>query len=139
MPLYLCVTDTKSISLESKEKLAKGFTDIHCGLTFAPPSFVHVYFIDAPADDNTNSEFTVLGNIRADRSESVKNQIIDRMCTLVSSVLKFDREKVAMTISESPGSWTMEGGHLLPEPGEEDAWMQRHYEMLAEHESKLKQ
>lgn len=71
MPLYLIATDTSTIPKETKQSIAQSFTDIHCGLTFAPPSFVHVYFIDAENTEEGPPQYSIIGNIRADRSECV--------------------------------------------------------------------
>lgn len=132
MPLYLIAADTSTIPDDTKQGIAKSFTDIHCGLTFAPPSFVHVYFIQTESAVQGPPEFNIIGNIRADRTEAVKDNLKDQMCRALSSTLGVDLNQVSMTINESPGSWTMEGGHLLPEPGEEDAWLERHHAMMAE-------
>lgn len=131
MPLYLITADTSTISNETKQGIAESFTNIHCGLTFAPPSFVHVYFIDGPEAIDGAPQFSILGNIRADRSDAVKENLKDQMCRALSEAVGVNSNKVSMMINESPGSWTMEGGHLLPEPGEEDAWLERHSAMIA--------
>jgi len=36
-----------------------------------------------------------------------------------SSIAKIDNDQISGNISEAPASWTMEAGHILPEPGEE--------------------
>lgn len=135
MPLYLIAADAGTIPDDTKQGIAKSFTDIHCGLTFAPPSFVHVYFIETESAVPGPPQFMIVGNIRADRSEAVKESINKQMCRELSTSLGVDSSQVSMTINESPGSWTMEGGHLLPEPGEEDAWLERHHAMMAEQDS----
>lgn len=132
MPLYLCIADEGVIPNDTKEGISKAFTDIHCGLTFAPPSFVHVYFIESEGAEQSPPQISIVGNIRADRTEAVKDDIKQQMCRELATSAGLEPSQVSMTINESPGSWTMEGGHLLPEPGEEDAWMERHYAMIAE-------
>ncbi len=135
MPLYLCVSKTGSIPDDVKEGIATSFTDIHTGLTFAPRSFVHVYFLenDDSLDDSDDPGpiAFISGNIRADRSDDTKDEIVNRMRSSLAATLGCDLDNVQMSISETPANWTMEGGHLLPAPGEEDAWMERHEAMQA--------
>lgn len=35
-------------------------------------------------------------------------------------------ESISMESSDLPASWIMEGGDILPEPGEEAAWLEKH-------------
>lgn len=130
MPLYLCLAETGRVPEAVKEPIANAFTEIHCGLTFAPPSFVHVYFIESERGSGGVPPFTIVGNIRADRTEQTKDKIIDQMRRSMAGHLGVGIDQVTMTISETPANWTMEGGHLLPDPGEEDAWMERHNAMI---------
>ena len=37
-----------------------------------------------------------------------------------------DTTLFAVVTAEIPSKWNMEGGSLLPEPGEEDEWLARH-------------
>ena len=36
------------------------------------------------------------------------------------------RDKVAVVTADTPARWIMEGGHVLPEPGEEADWLAKH-------------
>ena len=44
MPNYRCEIPKDSIPFEKRQKIALSFTDIHCGSTGAPRSFVNVVF-----------------------------------------------------------------------------------------------
>ena len=41
---------------------------------------------------------------------------------------------IDMATQDIPASWVMEGGDLLPEPGEEEAWLRAHNEKMATRE-----
>jgi phenylpyruvate tautomerase PptA (4-oxalocrotonate tautomerase family) len=49
MPVYTCVTTTKTLADDTKAALAAEITKIHSSVTGAPTSFVHVVFQELPA------------------------------------------------------------------------------------------
>ena len=50
MPLYRCSSPPEALDDERRAAIAVAITDIHCELTGAPPTFVHVQFFErAPA------------------------------------------------------------------------------------------
>ena len=52
MPLYRCTTPPDALDDQQRAAIARAITAIHCGVTQAPPTFVHVQFLHrAPAAD----------------------------------------------------------------------------------------
>jgi phenylpyruvate tautomerase PptA (4-oxalocrotonate tautomerase family) len=123
MPVYQCSVSPSRLDDAKRQQIASEITRIHCESTGAPPDFAHVLFVDAP--ESAGPGASVLGTIRAGRPDALKA----RMAAAIA-------EAVAKTIGEEPGlvrvlldvpaSWVMEGGALLPEPGEEADWLARH-------------
>ena len=131
MPLYMCNAPKGAIAPEAKAKIAKDITDIHCEVTAAPPAFVHVFFFDGESAQAPGDVAVQLrASIRAGRTDAQKDTMSARMRQSVTTHAGIDFEAVAMDMVDVPASWVMEGGDLLPEPGEEEAW-------LAAHEAKL--
>ena len=122
MPLYLCAVPKGSADDAAKQTIARELTRIHCDLTQAPPTFVHVFFLE---DDNLKHA-QLQGSIRAGRTEEVVSQLVMEMREAVASTLAMDLEQVHMATRNVPSSWVMEGGDLLPEPGEEAEWLAMH-------------
>ena len=52
MPVYTCITTTKTLADDTKAALAAEITKIHSSVTGAPTSFVHVVFQELPATFN---------------------------------------------------------------------------------------
>jgi len=114
MPFYRCIIPKDSLDYEERHKIAKAFTDVHCGISAAPRSFVQVQFVETTEKANIfdshghgaleyNTPYFIAGGNRAGRPP----------------------EEVSGHISEAPASWSMEAGKILPEPGEEPAeWYQ---------------
>lgn len=124
MPLYRCTSATDALEDHQRSAIAKAITAIHCDLTGAPPTFVHVQFHEAKPGAAT--PFVLHGGIRAGRAPELTEELIRRCCTSVAGIAAVDVADVTMRTSETPASWILEGGHVLPEPGEEEAWLAAH-------------
>lgn len=121
MPLYRCTTPANSLSVDQRSALASSITDIHCDETTAPPTFVHVQFHDAPSSEP--DRWSIHGGLRAGRPRDVTDRIVERCMAAMVEIAGVRRDRVTMRISETPASWIYEGGRVLPEPGEEAAWL----------------
>lgn len=127
MPLYLCNAAKGAISDEAKPKIAADITRIHCDVTGAPPQFVHAFFVeDAEAPPLTDKTAVLFGSIRAGRTEAQKAQIISEMRQSIQTHAGIDLDAVGMMTTDVPASWAFEGGDVMPEPGEEAAWLAKH-------------
>jgi phenylpyruvate tautomerase PptA (4-oxalocrotonate tautomerase family) len=121
MPLYRCTTAPDTLNDEQRSAIARAFTDIHCEATGAPPTFVHVQFHDAPASGD--GSITLHGGLRAGRPPEVAEEIVRRCIEAVADITGVGAERISMRTSTTPASWIFEGGRVMPEPGEEDAWL----------------
>ena len=136
MPLYRCLIPKDSLDYEQRHKIAKAFTDVHCGISAAPRSFVQVIFIESIEradifDSHGNgtlqydTEYFIAGGNRAGRPPEVRKQILEELMEKFCEIASVAPEDISGHISEAPASWTMEAGKILPEPGEEPAeWYQ---------------
>lgn len=124
MPLYLCSSPKNLIAEERKPAIAKELTHIHCDVTGAPSSFVHVFFVSP--EDASDGTVSLFGSIRGGRSDDQKEEIISRMTGAVARIAGLDPSIVSMGTVDVPAKWAMEGGDIMPEPGEEDAWFAAH-------------
>ena len=131
MPLYVCNARKGAISNEAKARIARDITDIHCEVTDAPPTFVHAFFFEeAPHVPLGDNRALLFGQIRAGRNDEQKAEIVERMSASIHEHTGIARAEIFASTVDTPASWVMEGGDLLPEPGEEAEW-------LAAHEAKL--
>lgn len=127
MPLYMCNAAKGAIDDAAKPKIAADITRIHCDVTGAPPQFVHAFFVEdasnQPLGDKTASLF---GSIRSGRTDDQKAQIISEMRASVHAHTGIALEKIGMITADVPASWVLEGGEIMPEPGEEAEWLAKH-------------
>ena len=123
MPLYLCNTREGAVDGAAKQQIAEDITDIHCDVTGAPPGFVHVAFFEGaeqfPLQDKA---LVVLGTIRKGRTPEQMNDITTAIKHSLAKHGGVDLVQTDAHLRETPASWVLEGGEVMPEPGEEDAW-----------------
>jgi phenylpyruvate tautomerase PptA (4-oxalocrotonate tautomerase family) len=123
MPLYICSTPAAALDDTKRRRIAQAITHVHCDLTGAPPAFVHVVFDETPAE-----HYAVFGTIRAGRSEETKAELRRRVGCAVADSVDVDASRVGVVTSDVPAAWVMEGGAVMPEPGEEDDWLAAQHE-----------
>ena len=127
MPLYRCVVSEGTTTEEQRARIAKEIVRIHCDVTGAPPSFVHAFFGEVPTSALPEGKAAfVLGSIRWGRTDEQKARIVSELANVVADILGREAEEVGVTTVDVPSKWIMEGGELLPEPGEEADWLARH-------------
>ncbi len=127
MPLYRCTVAEGLTTLEQRSLIAKEITRIHCETTGALPGFVHAFFAeDAKRKLPAGKQAVVLGSIRAGRTPEQKEKLVSEMRSAIASILGRAADEVQVATVEVPARWVMEGGHILPEPGEEEEWLARH-------------
>ncbi|MDH3683561.1 MAG: tautomerase family protein [Acidimicrobiia bacterium] len=121
MPLYRCTAPTGTLDTKRRQGVVDAITSIHCELTGAPKTFVHVQFHDATGEEAT--PVVLHGGIRAGRTAETTAELVRRCVTTVAGILELSESDVSMRTSSTPASWIFEGGRVLPEPGEEEAWL----------------
>jgi phenylpyruvate tautomerase PptA (4-oxalocrotonate tautomerase family) len=124
MPVYNCISPVGAVSMEAREEIATAITDVHCNSTGAPRSFVHVFFREAPGSGPSASGFDksyyIDGFNRAGRPADVVLKLKEDLRKAFSDKAGVSLDQVGVRIAETPASWVMEGGDILPEPGDED-------------------
>ncbi len=133
MPFYRCLIPEGSLTYDQRERIAVAFTDVHCGNSTAPRSFVQVAFLDEDGTGEVRDShgrgtmryttpYFIAGGNRAGRGPEVKRRILRGLVDRFAEIAGVAREDVSAQISEAPASWTMEAGRILPDPGEEAEW-----------------
>ncbi len=128
MPLYQVLTQEGSLSDAQRAEIAQGITDIHLDLAGGLRQFVNVVFQHYRAGLGFNAgvigaPMVIGGSIRAGREQAVKTAIMEAISALVMRVSDISPKDLTVSIADVKASNAMEGGHILPEPGEEAAWL----------------
>ena len=125
MPVYN-IASHSALPYATRKRTADAITDIHCSLTGAPAEFVNVIFMEGhPIKDG--HDIGVVCNVRSggNRNDELTENLRQKIRDGVAEATGLPTDKVLATLLGFPASWAMEGGEILPEPGEEDAWLAR--------------
>lgn len=125
MPFYHALVRPNMLTEPQRERFANDVVDVHCDVTDAPPSFVHVLVTEDHDHQLPEGQAAVVnGTIRAGRNADQKAEIARRLSMALANTANVDPEAVSTTTRDIQASYTMEGGVLLPEPGsqEEATW-----------------
>lgn len=123
MPFYRTNIRPGLLDVDGRATFSQDVVDVHCGVTGAPPSFVHVMYTETDAmPDGIDGQ--VFGTIRSGRNGDQKREIAARLSALLAERAEVSVDAVTVATADIEASYTMEGGVLLPEPGsaEEEAW-----------------
>ncbi len=130
MPTYRVVAATGLLSVEKKHRIAEAITRVHNQVTGAQAFFAQVIFTDVAAGDHfvggaplQGEHVFVHGHIRAGRGPDLKRQLLLELVAAVASAGAIASNRVWAYIAELPPGQMAEYGHILPEPGEEAAWL----------------
>ncbi len=127
MPLYRCAIRQGLSSEAQRARIAGEVVRIHCGVTGAPAMFVHAFFSERPPAELPDGQLAyVFGTIRHGRTDAQKAEIVSELRSSVATALGCSPSEVGVTTVDIPSKWNMEGGAIMPEPGEEAAWLEQH-------------
>ena len=127
MPLYRCMLAAGLSSLAQRTRIAEDVTRIHCRVAGSLPEFVHVFFSeDTKGQLPAGKRAVLLGSIRSGRSAEQKRELVAELRRTAAAALELPEAELLVATVDVPARWVMEGGAMLPEPGEEAAWNAKH-------------
>lgn len=125
MPVYTLAC-TQPLPVTVRKAVADAITDVHCAVTGAPPEFVNVLFLHGQRTRH-GERLAVIGNVRSggNRNQELTDSLQAAIHKGVALAADLPANEVSVRLIGYPASWGMEGGEILPEPGDEDAWLNR--------------
>ena len=128
MPIYTCTTTESTLSSDLKAALAAEVGRIHSEINHVPSTYVNVVFHELPADalyTDARPAAPVLMNgwVRAGHPEDETTRLATEIAGAITRITGVPEERVLVVFQSSPARFAVEGGRVLPEPGEEQAWI----------------
>lgn len=128
MPIYTCTTTASTLTPSTKSALAREIATIHSEINHVPSTYVNVVFHELPLDDvytdgTPANPVLLTGWVREGHPAEETTRLVTEIATAVSRICDVDEKRVLMVMQSSPARFAMEGGRVLPEPGEEKAWL----------------
>ena len=137
MPIYQVVTSGVDLSQEQRATLARRFTETHHENTKAPEPFIRVVFTPMPLGlmftaGEVAPSFVLGAGCRAGRSEVTRRKLMTDLYNVIREVTDLPPDQIFVAVTDTPSSWVMEAGLVLPEPVAEDeaVWMQKLSELF---------
>jgi len=130
MPTYQCTAAAGLLDAGKKSSIAAEITRIHNAVTGAASFFAQVIFTDVPKGNHfmggaplASDQIFVHGFIRAGRSVPDRQKLVTEMVAALARLAGLPRKSVWVYVTEIPARQMAEYGHVLPEPGDEKAWL----------------
>ncbi|KAA0077461.1 tautomerase [Mycolicibacterium sp. P9-64] len=128
MPIYTCTTVDTALTSDVKATLAVEISRIHSAINHVPSTYVNVVFSGLPADSvYTNgvqaSPLLISGWVREGHPEADTTRLATEIAAAATRVTGIAADRVLVVFQSSPAHYAVEGGRVLPEPGEEQAWI----------------
>lgn len=125
MPLYTIAT-RKPLPETMRFDIAQTITDVHCGLTGAPPEFVNVIFMTGYRL-RRGARLGLNGNVRigGNRDQDLYDRLNSGMHEAVARTANLRMDQMFVKLIGVEFNWVVEGAMTMPAPGEEDNWLER--------------
>jgi phenylpyruvate tautomerase PptA (4-oxalocrotonate tautomerase family) len=128
MPIYTCTVAESTLSADTKRALAGEIAHIHSSITHVPSTYVNVAFHELASDGLYTdgvpaSPVLVTGWVRGGHPADDTTRLATEVSNAVAKICEIDVERVLVVIQPSPARFAVEGGRVLPEPGQENSWL----------------
>jgi phenylpyruvate tautomerase PptA (4-oxalocrotonate tautomerase family) len=130
MPTYHCTAPAGLLDAGQKSAIAKEITRIHNAVTGAASFFAQLIFTDIASGNQfmggaplASSQIFIHGFIRAGRSVADRERLVMEIVTALADLAGLPKNSVWVYVTEIPARQMAEYGHILPEPGGEQAWL----------------
>lgn len=130
MPTYVCSVPPKSLSDEQKDQIATAIGRRHSEATGAPSFFVQVVIEENETarrylgGEPSGTHIWIRGDIRSGRSEGVRGALMLAIMRDVSSIATVPETSIWVYLCNLEPADMVESGHVLPAPGQEQAWLE---------------
>jgi phenylpyruvate tautomerase PptA (4-oxalocrotonate tautomerase family) len=127
MPIYTCTTAASTLTSRTKAALVGEIATIHSLINHVPSTYVNVVFHELALDNVYTdgapaSPVLINGWVREGHPAEETTRLATEIAAAVTRITGIGAERVLVVIQSSPARFAVEGGRVLPEPGQEKAW-----------------
>ncbi len=128
MPIYTCTAAESTLTADSKATLAGEIAQIHSAINHVPSTYVNVVFHELPADNVYTDRvpdrpLLISGWVRDGHPEHETTRLATQIAAATTRITGVPADRVMVVFVSSPAHYAVEGGRVLPAPGEEAAWL----------------
>ncbi|MCX4537475.1 tautomerase [Streptomyces sp. NBC_00841] len=130
MPIYTCTAAQGSLTSEVKALPAAEITRIHVDINHVPPAYVNVVFSELPTDSvfaggQPETPLILTGWVRRGHPQKEATRLALELSSAIARISGMDESQTMVVLQDGRARSAVEGGHVLPEPGEEEKWLRR--------------
>jgi phenylpyruvate tautomerase PptA (4-oxalocrotonate tautomerase family) len=130
MPIYTCTANDSTFTAHTKRALAAEVAAIHAEINHVPSTYVKVVFHELPTDNvytdgQPAAPVLMNGWVRQGHPAQETTQLATEVASAITRITGVEAERVLVVIQNSPAYGAVEGGYVLPEPGQETDWIAR--------------
>ncbi|MFJ1746557.1 tautomerase family protein [Streptomyces sp. NPDC088116] len=131
MPIYTCTTAEETLRPGTKGELAAEITRIHAEINHVPPAYVNVVFSELPQDSvyvggQPGAPLLISGWARRGHPQEETTRLALELSAAASRITAIPERRILVVIEDSPARSAVEAGQVLPDPGQEKEWLNRH-------------
>ena len=124
MPIYTCTIAESTLSADTKRALAGEIARIHSSVNHVLSTYVNVALHelspDGPYSDGEPAKpVLVSGWVRGGHRDAETTRLATEIATAVTRITAIPAERVLVVIQNSRARFAVEGGRVVPEPGQE--------------------
>lgn len=127
MPTYTCTTRPDLLTDAQRAAIARAVTLAHSAATGAPTSFAQVVFEERAhrfiGGEPADAQVMVRGDIRAGRTPATRTGLAQTIAREVADLAGVAPHEVWVYLNELAPGDMVEFGQVLPQPGDEAAWL----------------
>jgi phenylpyruvate tautomerase PptA (4-oxalocrotonate tautomerase family) len=128
MPVYTCTTTDSTLSSDVKAARATEIGRLHSAINHVPSTYVNVVFNELPpdavyTDGRPTAPVLINGWVRAGHPEADTTRLAIEIASAITRISGVPAERVLVVFQSSPAYYAVEAGRVLPEPGQEQAWI----------------
>ena len=128
MPIYTCTTNESTLTTDVKAGLAGEISRIHSDINHVPSTYVNVVFNELSSDNvytdgKPAAPLLITGWVRDGHPEAETTRLATEIASAATRIAGVPADRVLVVFQSSPAHYAVEGGRVLPAPGEEAAWL----------------
>ena len=128
MPTYTCATRPGLLSDAQRAEIAEAISRAHEAATGAQVFFAQVVFEECAhrfiGGVSSDAHVMVRGDVRAGRSVAQRTTLVETIAREVAAITGVGATDIWVYLNELAPTDMVEFGHVLPEPGQEAAWLE---------------
>jgi phenylpyruvate tautomerase PptA (4-oxalocrotonate tautomerase family) len=131
MPICTITTNTSTFTADNKAQLAGEIATMREAINHVPSTYVNAIFHELPIDNVFTDgapacPVLLSGWVRQGHADADTTLLATELTGAITRITGIGAERVLVVMQNSSAHFAVDGGRVLPESGEEQAWSAGH-------------